>query len=342
MADGHFHILLRTGPTPLSKTMRRLMTGYAVNFNRRHRRSGHLFQNRYKSVVCEEDTYLLELTRYIHMNPLRARLIEDLKSLDKYQWSGHSVLIGKQKNPLVPKIPPAIKEDKYLAEKTVEDVLQYFGKNLKEARRRYRVFVEKGIKHGHRTDLQGGGLVRPACHARFNSIFNLGDVEQREGIVKKQRGYKARAGRSAGSYKRGLLGRKKGARDPPDSPESPDGGRGKGDARILGSGDFVRTTLHQSEKLLERKYRPKKTIDDLIMVVAGKVGMSPELICSRSRQKKLSEARAIFSYLAVEETGYPAADVARFLGVKRMSVHEAVTRGKTLCAEYALLGQKRK
>ena len=129
MADGHFHILLRTGPTPLSKTMRRLMTGYAVNFNRRHRRSGHLFQNRYKSVVCEEDTYLLELTRYIHMNPLRARLIEDLKSLDKYQWSGHSVLIGKQKNPLVPKIPPAIKEDKYLAEKTVEDVLQYFGKD---------------------------------------------------------------------------------------------------------------------------------------------------------------------------------------------------------------------
>jgi DNA-directed RNA polymerase specialized sigma24 family protein len=77
------------------------------------------------------------------------------------------------------------------------------------------------------------------------------------------------------------------------------------------------------------------------MVVAGKVGMSPELICSRSRQKKPSEARAIFSYLAVEETGYPAADVARFLGVKRMSVHEAVTRGKTLCAEYALLGQKR-
>ena len=83
------------------------------------------------------------------------------------------------------------------------------------------------------------------------------------------------------------------------------------------------------------------TIDDLIMVVAGKVGVSPELICSRSRQRKPSEARAVFSYLAVEETGYPAAYVARFLGVKRMSVHEAVTRGKTLCVEYALLGQKR-
>ena len=160
LIPNHFHILLRTGPTPLSTVMRRLMTGYAVSFNIRHRRSGHLFQNRYKSVVCEEDTYLLELTRYIHLNPLRAKLVEDLKSLDKYPWSGHSVLIGKQKNPLVPEIPPAIEEDKYLAEKTVEDVLQYFGKSLKEARRKYRVFVEKGIKRGRRPELQGGGLIR--------------------------------------------------------------------------------------------------------------------------------------------------------------------------------------
>jgi chromosomal replication initiation ATPase DnaA len=79
-----------------------------------------------------------------------------------------------------------------------------------------------------------------------------------------------------------------------------------------------------------------------VAVVADKVGMAPELIRSRSRQRKYSEARAIFSYLAVEETGYPAADVARFLGVKRMSVHEAVTWGKTLCAEYALLGPEHK
>ena len=162
LIPNHFHLLLRIGQTPLSTVMRRLMTGYAVTFNIRHRRSGHLFQNRYKSVVCEEDTYLLELTRYIHLNPLRAKLVEDLKSLDKYPWTGHSVLIGKQKNPLVPEIPFAIEEDKYLAEKTVEDVLRFFGKNLKEARRKYRVFVEKGIKQGRRTDLQGGGLARSA------------------------------------------------------------------------------------------------------------------------------------------------------------------------------------
>jgi len=148
LIPNHFHILLRTGATPLSTVMRRLMTGYAVTFNIRHRRSGHLFQNRYKSVVCEEETYLLELTRYIHLNPLRAKLVEDLKSLDKYPWTGHSVLVGKQKNPLVPEIPPAIEEDKYLAEKTVDEVLRHFGSALNDARQHYWAFVEKGIKHG--------------------------------------------------------------------------------------------------------------------------------------------------------------------------------------------------
>ena len=162
MIPNHFHLLLRTGPTPLGTVMRRLMTGYAVTFNRRHRRAGHLFQNRYKSIVCEEDPYLLELIRYIHLNPLRAKLVKDLKALDKYPWTGHSALLANNKNFLVPEIPPAIGEDRFLSEKTVEDVLKHFGKTLKEARRRYREFVEKGIKQGRRIDLQGGGLVRSA------------------------------------------------------------------------------------------------------------------------------------------------------------------------------------
>jgi len=84
--------------------MRRLMTGYAVTFNRRHRRAGHLFQNRYKSVICEEDPYLLELIRYIHLNPLRAGLVKDLKELDRYPWTGHSAILGRRKNPLIPKL----------------------------------------------------------------------------------------------------------------------------------------------------------------------------------------------------------------------------------------------
>ena len=65
--------------TPLATVMRRLLTGYAVSFNRRHRRHGQLFQNRYKSILCQEDAYLRELVRYIHLNPLRVRLVKDLK-----------------------------------------------------------------------------------------------------------------------------------------------------------------------------------------------------------------------------------------------------------------------
>ena len=102
LIPNHFHLLLRTGPTPLSKVMRRLMTGYAVTFNKRYKRSGHLFQNRYKSIVCEEDPYLLELIRYIHLNPLRAGLVDDLKKLDKYPWTGHSAILGRRKNLLIP------------------------------------------------------------------------------------------------------------------------------------------------------------------------------------------------------------------------------------------------
>ena len=79
LMPNHFHLLLRTGPVPVSNVMRRLLTGYAVSFNLRHRRSGHLLQNRYKSILCQEDAYLLELVRYIHLNPLRAKLVSDVK-----------------------------------------------------------------------------------------------------------------------------------------------------------------------------------------------------------------------------------------------------------------------
>ena len=72
LMDNHIHLLIVSGPDGLSAFMRRLLTGYVIGFNRRHRRFGHLFQNRYKSVICDLDPYLLELVRYIHLNPFRA------------------------------------------------------------------------------------------------------------------------------------------------------------------------------------------------------------------------------------------------------------------------------
>jgi putative transposase len=94
LLDNHFHLLARTGKEPLSVNMRKLLTGYVVNFNRRHKRCGHLFLNRYKSIICEDDPYLLELTRYIHLNPLRAGKVKDLEELNEYRWCGHSAIIG--------------------------------------------------------------------------------------------------------------------------------------------------------------------------------------------------------------------------------------------------------
>ena len=93
--SNHAHFLFRTGRQPLSGLMRRLLTGYVIGFNRRHGRGGQLFQNRYKSIVCQEETYLRELVRYIHLNPVRAGMVEGLDELKRYKFCGHSALMGK-------------------------------------------------------------------------------------------------------------------------------------------------------------------------------------------------------------------------------------------------------
>jgi putative transposase len=144
LIPNHLHLLLKTGLTPIATIMRRLLTGYAVYFNRRHRRHGHLFQNRYKSILCQEEPYLRELVRYIHLNPLRAKLVEEIKALDKYPYSGHSAVLGR------------VKRDW----QQVGYVMGFFGKRKSDARKAYRQFVEKGALQGRRPELTGGGLVR--------------------------------------------------------------------------------------------------------------------------------------------------------------------------------------
>jgi hypothetical protein len=124
--------------------MRRLLTGYAIRYNERHHRHGHLFQNRYKSIVCEEETYFQELVRYIHLNPLRSGLTESLSELDCYPWSGHSAIMGRVER----------------AWQSVDSVLSWFGWRISEARREYRKFVEERASEGRRPELVGGGLVR--------------------------------------------------------------------------------------------------------------------------------------------------------------------------------------
>jgi len=146
LLSNHFNLLLKTGCVPVATVMRRLLTGHAVFFNKRHRRSGHLFQNRYKSILCQEDAYLLELVRYIHLNPIRAKIVKDIVALDKYRFCGHSALMGKVKNDW----------------QDIEWVLKLYDERLWVARRQYRAFVRKGVSQGRRKDLIGGGLIRSA------------------------------------------------------------------------------------------------------------------------------------------------------------------------------------
>jgi putative transposase len=89
LMSNHAHLLVCSGTAGLAKFMRRLLTGYAVSYNLRHRRHGHLFQNRYKSMVCDGDSYFTELVRYIHLNPLRVELVKDLRQLERYPYCGH-------------------------------------------------------------------------------------------------------------------------------------------------------------------------------------------------------------------------------------------------------------
>ena len=140
LMTNHAHLLLCSGAQGLAKFMRRLLTGYAVSYNLRHRRSGHLFQNRYKSFVCDGDSYFTELVRYIHLNPLRVGLVADLKQLEKYPYGGHATILGTVLNSW---------QDR-------DSVLAQFAKREGDAKEAYRRYVGEGVSLGRQPELVGG------------------------------------------------------------------------------------------------------------------------------------------------------------------------------------------
>jgi REP element-mobilizing transposase RayT len=131
LLDNHFHLVLRRHQTPLGQFMRRLLTGHTVTFNRRHRRVGHLFENRYKSVLCKEDSYLLQLVRYVHLNPVRARIVADPAD---YRWSSHGDYLRRRSATWL----------------STAEVLEQLG-----GRAAYRRFIADGQREGKRPDLCG-------------------------------------------------------------------------------------------------------------------------------------------------------------------------------------------
>ncbi len=161
LMDTHFHLLILSGQQKVSKFMRCLLTGYALYYNRKYHRHGHLFQNRFKSIVCEKEPYLLELIRYIHLNPLRAGKVKSLSELDSYPWSGHGALIGKAKNDWQER----------------DFVLSQFSPESKKAVRIYRRFLGEGKEQGRREDLIGGGLIR--SYGGWSRVISLRGTSNR-------------------------------------------------------------------------------------------------------------------------------------------------------------------
>jgi len=144
LMDNHLHLLVKSGGRGISYLMRKQLTWYAMYFNHKYHRTGHLFENRYKSIICEEDRYLLALIRYIHLNPIRAGMIKTIEDLDQYRWSGHSVIMGTYNREWM----------------DIRYVLSQFGGRLKPAQTAYRKFIEEGISQGRIQELTGGGLSR--------------------------------------------------------------------------------------------------------------------------------------------------------------------------------------
>jgi len=267
LIPNHFHLLLRTGEVSLPSIMRRVMTGYAIRFNLRHKRHGHLFQNRYRSIVCEEETYLLELVRYIHLNPLRARLVKSLEELEAFPYSGHAALMGTMERPW----------------QETKQVLGRFGASVARARRDYAQFVRDAANQGSRPELVGGGL-RRSCG--------------------------------------GWLERPRRRRGEEDEPVAYD-------ERVLGSAEFVTDILAEAD--WERRQALRKagiSLAELAGRVLAETGLKGQDLRSAVKRPEAVAARRAFTQLAVQEYGYSAAAVARYLGVVGSTTSRQAAEGE--------------
>ena len=140
----HFHLLILRGKRPLSDLMRRQMTAYVGYFNRKYKRAGHLFQDRYKAILCQEEEYLLEATAYIHLNPLRAGLVKKYSDLERYKWCGHSEVMKGARNCLIDR----------------EYLLSHFGERTGAAAAKYKLFLEERVNKYKTGEYSGGGLLK--------------------------------------------------------------------------------------------------------------------------------------------------------------------------------------
>jgi putative transposase len=157
LMPNHFHLLLRRTGHPISSVMSRLLTGYALYFNKKHDRVGHLFQNRYKAIVCQEDSYFFELVRYINLNPIRAKLVSTIEDLASYGFSSHPFILG----------------DKTAAWFNGPELLAHFADTGASPREAYVSFLKDGLLQ--EPDLEGGGLKRSLAITNYPRLKRVSD-----------------------------------------------------------------------------------------------------------------------------------------------------------------------
>jgi putative transposase len=142
LMPNHVHLLLLSGLRGLNGLMHRLLTGYAVSFNLKYDRTGYLFQNRYKSIVCQEDPYFKQLLRYIVLNPVRAGIVKSPDELAEYPWTSHSVIMGRRTFDGL----------------EADTVLDRFGETRDVAREAYMRFIFDGWNQGYQPRFEGALL----------------------------------------------------------------------------------------------------------------------------------------------------------------------------------------
>lgn len=138
LMTNHYHLLLETPQANISKAMQYLNSAYSGYYNARHKRVGHLLQGRYKAILVEKDNYLLELTRYIHLNPVRAKIVENPSA---YRWSSYRVYEGREKTA------------DWLS---LSEVMEQFSANSQEAFQKYKEFVEDRLEEKVKENLLSG------------------------------------------------------------------------------------------------------------------------------------------------------------------------------------------
>jgi hypothetical protein len=230
--------------------------------------------------------------RYIHLNPLRVGLFEDLKELDRFMWTGHSSVIGKRKNPLdYNRLPenrnkPEYCNKKALAERTIEKLLLYFGDELSMSRRKYRQFIKKGFQRGKSPDLQGGGVIEDY----YNNKKGLQSLENQQRNSEKE----------------------------------------FSDQRILGSANFVEQVLDKVNEFDEKEVNNRISLTELIRRVCTDIGIDIKVLTSSKRDQKTSYARSIISYMAAIELKYAIREIAIALGLSGKSVSRCIVRGQEI------------